>query len=136
MKIKRKRKKRRYYYNGKRCSKGERKIAIFLENNSYKFEQEKTFESCRSPKNNLLRFDFFLPELNTLIEFQGHHHFKPVNKYRKAKIVHEKTKIHDKIKKDFVIKNKITLIEIHHKEYDSIEEYLNLILSKIKDSQK
>ena len=80
-------KKRRYYFKGKRCSKGEFKICKFLQRLDIEFEREKTFSECRSLKGNLLRFDFFIPEYNLLIEFNGLHHYKPVNncyKYRQS----------------------------------------------------
>ena len=38
-------------YSGKRCSKGEYKIAKLLKKNNYRFIREKTFDSCKSPKN-------------------------------------------------------------------------------------
>ncbi len=118
--------KKKYYYNGKRCSKGEYRIAKILEYNYIPFIQEKTFDSCRSPKNNLLRFDFFLPDHNILIEFQGQHHYKPVNKYAKAKRVHNQTVIHDNLKKEFVKNNNFKLISIHYKHIDNLEDYIIL----------
>lgn len=122
--------KRRYYYNGKRCSKGEKRIAVILEENNIIFEQEKSFNSCRSPKNRLLRFDFYLPAYNILIEYQGNHHYAPINKYRKAKLVHEKTVIHDKIKKEFIKKHNIIFLEIHYKEYNQIQNIIETILGE------
>ncbi len=118
--------KRRYYYGGKRCSKGEFHIAKLLEFNGVPFIQEKTFESCRSPKNNLLRFDFYLTDHNILIEFQGHHHYKPVNRFKRALIVHKKTVVHDTIKRDFAVKQNIKLIEIHHKDINKLESLIIL----------
>ena len=125
------RKRKRYSYKGKRCSKGELKIAKILEELSIEFEREKTFEDCVSEKNNKLRFDFFLPKYNILIEFQGHHHFHPINRYRRARIVHEKTVKHDKIKRQFAQDNKYILYEIHHKEYDNLEETITNFLGEI-----
>ena len=116
--------KRRYYWKGRRCSKGEHKISKILTEHNIEFECEKTFDTCRSPKNHRLRFDFFLPTYNILIEFQGHHHFRPVNKYRRAKIVHEKTKVHDKIKREYVQQNNLVLFEIHYKDYENLEEII------------
>ena len=118
--------KRRYYYNRKRCSKGEYHIAKLLEFNQITFHQEQTFDLCRSPKNYLLRFDFYLPNYKTLIEFQGHHHYHPINKYRKAKYVHQQTVIHDQIKRDFAIQNGFKLIEIHHKYLKNIKDLIIL----------
>lgn len=41
------------------------------------FEKEKTFIDCVNPKTNfLLRFDFYLPDYNIIIEYDGEQHFK------------------------------------------------------------
>lgn len=121
--------KRRYYHRGKRCSKGEKRIATLLDKYQIVYEMERSFTTCRSPKNRPLRFDFYLPKHKACIEFQGHHHFGPVNKYRKAAEAHEKTVINDKIKRDWVFINGIFLIEIPHWNIEIFEapliEYLN-----------
>jgi len=131
--------KRRYYHKGKRCSKGEKRIAIFLDKHQIKYEMEKIFDDCKSPKNRPLRFDFYLEDYNVCIEFQGHHHYKPVNKYNKAKKIHTKTTIHDKIKREYVFNNGIFLIEIPHWNIDIFEEpllkYLNQLICNEKYSQ-
>ena len=123
--------KRRYYHKGKQCSKGEKKIAMFLEYNCIKFEMEKSFDTCRSLKNKLLRFDFYLPEYNVCIEFQGHHHYNPVNKHNTARIVHRKTVKHDVIKRNWTFNNGIYLIEIPHWNIDIFEEPLLKYLEKL-----
>lgn len=117
-------KKRRYYYNGKRVSKGERRIASILIKHKVVFETEKSFDGCINRKGNKLRFDFFLNELNILIEFQGHHHYRPVNKGWRAKRVHESTVLHDKIKKNFCINNGIGLLEIKYDEFEKLEDII------------
>jgi DNA-directed RNA polymerase subunit M/transcription elongation factor TFIIS len=53
---------------------GESKINIWLTNNNIFFEEEKTFEECRY--KNKLRFDFFLPNYNLCIEYDGEQHFE------------------------------------------------------------
>lgn len=50
-------------------SKGENKIEQILQDNNIKFERQKTFNDCRNI--NLLRFDFYLPEFDLLIEYDG-----------------------------------------------------------------
>jgi hypothetical protein len=84
-----------------------------------------------SLRGNLLRFDFYLEKYNILIEYQGHHHIKPINKYNRARRVHEKTKMHDEIKKLFAFKNKINLIEIYYTEFSEIETILTNLLMEI-----
>lgn len=128
--------KRRYYHKGKRCSKGEKRIAGFLDKHQIKYEMEKVFNECRSPKNRPLRFDFYLEDYNVCIEFQGHHHYKSVNKHRTAKIAHEKTTIHDKIKRDFVFHNGIFLIEIPHWNIDIFEEPLLKYLAQLMNNNE
>lgn len=57
-------------------SKGEEKISTILKQNNIIFEKEKTFSSCRFPETNkLARFDFYLPDFNVLIEFDGKQHY-------------------------------------------------------------
>lgn len=112
----------------RRSSKGEQAVAKFLTQHNITYIQEKSFDTCRSPKNRVLRFDFFLPDLNLLIEYQGHHHYAPINKYRRAKRVHEMTKLHDQIKRQFVIDNDFKFLEIHFKDFEKVDEILLKLL--------
>jgi len=116
--------KKRLYYEGKRVSKGENEIILFLNENNIIFEKEKTFGNCLSLKSNKLRFDFWLPMFNTLIEFDGLHHFKPVNKYRRAQNTHKSTVVNDEIKNSFCEENDINLIRISYKDM----KYISLLL--------
>lgn len=123
--------KKRQYYQGKRISKGEKKIAQFFDSHNIEYIREKTFKDCVNFKNNLLRFDFYLEQFNLLIEYQGQHHEKPVNKYKRAKIVHEKTTVHDGIKEIFAAKNEINLIKIYYQDYENVEIILEQLLEEI-----
>jgi len=107
---------------------GELNITNYLKDNKIRFEKEYTFDKCRSPKNYLLRFDFYLLDYNVLIEYQGQHHYFPVNKKRRAKTVHNKTKIHDGIKKQFCKSNNLPLIDIPYYEKDNIYSILDTYL--------
>jgi len=120
--------KKRYYHNGKRCSKGEKEIINFLVEHKIPFEKEKTFIDCLSPKYNKLRFDFFIPEKNILIEYDGEHHYAPVNKYRRAQQTHKQTVIHDKIKNKYCIDNDIQLVRIPYTHFNVITFNLSVLL--------
>lgn len=121
----------RYYYNGKRCSKGEYTLAKLLEKHNVKFVQEYGYSGLYGTGGGLLRFDFYLPDYDLLIEYQGLHHYRPVNKYRRAKKVHEQAKIHDELKWDFACSHGIKLLRISYKEYDKLEEILlTIVLNK------
>ena len=57
-------------------SKGERIIETFLLKNNIDFVREKTFDTCKNIRN--LPFDFYIPSRNTLIEYNGLQHYRPV----------------------------------------------------------
>lgn len=116
---------------------GETYIKNILDKKGIKYIREKKFPGCVSPKNNPLRFDFYLPEYHLLIEFQGKHHYEPVSKRYRAKKVHEYTKVHDMIKKIYCHTRKIPLIEIpyyHVKSEEDVQKYLKKEFDKIKSN--
>lgn len=49
-------------------SKGEQKITQILQQNKVHFETEKTFNDLRGGR---FRFDFYLPKLKIIIEYDG-----------------------------------------------------------------
>jgi hypothetical protein len=124
-------KKKRIYYKGKRVSKGEKRIIDFLIANNIPFENEKIFNDCRGRNNRYpLRFDFFLESYNLLIEYDGQHHYRPVNKGWRAKRVHDRTKINDEIKNNYIVNKKLGLLRISYQEYDDIETILRKVLDE------
>jgi len=61
-------------------SSGETKIKKLLTELKIEFEAQKSFETCRFPDTNALaRFDFYLPNYNCLIEYDGEQHFVSKN---------------------------------------------------------
>jgi len=123
---------KRQYYKGKKVSKGEKEIAQYFDTHNIKYVREKTFNGCINSNGNLLRFDFYLEHFNLLIEYQGHHHEKPINKYRRARIVHEKTVIHDRIKEKFAESHQINLFKIYYQDYKNIENILDELFDEIR----
>lgn len=101
-------------------SKGERKIRYFLESNDICFETQKTFYDCRNIKP--LPFDFYIPILNTCIEYDGEQHFKEVKVFTKQNL--EQIKLHDSIKTIYCKQNNIRLIRINYKNFNDIEKIL------------
>mgnify|MGYP003563087095 CR=1 FL=1 len=94
-------------------SHGERTIARFLYENKLIFERQKYFKECKNI--NPLPFDFYLPEHNTCIEFDGEQHFRPVLIFG-GKTTYEKIKINDKIKNKYCLDNDIRLIRIKYNQ--------------------
>lgn len=109
-------------------SKGEKKIEKILKDLRIDFIKQKTFEGCRF--KNRLKFDFYIPEKNTCIEFDGEHHFKSI-RYFGGKKAFEMQKIKDQIKNDFCKNNNIKLIRFRFDEDPNrIEKIINdLIIS-------
>jgi very-short-patch-repair endonuclease len=107
-------------------SKGEKHIAELLENLKISYIRQKTF-SYMGRKN--FRFDFYLPELNKAIEFDGGQHFE-ARDFFEGEDGLAKTKIRDAIKNLYCSENGISLLRIHYKDKDSIEEMLDVFLVK------
>lgn len=103
-------------------SKGERCIRNILEKNHIEYVAQKTFNECRGKKNKL-PFDFYLPQSNVLIEYNGEQHYTTV-KYFGGKETFERIKWCDEIKKAFAKNNNINLIEIKYDSFDNIENIL------------
>ena len=57
-------------------SSGESYIGDFLTKSKIVFEYQKRFIDCKYKR--VLVFDFFLPEKNLIIEYDGRHHFMPI----------------------------------------------------------
>lgn len=117
------------YRKRKSCrSHGERELKEIFDELNVRYMKEVKFDKCKSPKGKHLRFDFFLPDYNLLIEYQGVHHYKPINKYYRAQIVHRKTVEHDKLKIQFCDKHNIPLLQIPYWEREKIRE---IVLGRI-----
>ena len=104
-------------------SHGEREISLFLTNLKINYVREKRFTECKDKKS--LPFDFYLPEYNVCIEFDGIQHFQ-VNNYWNGEKGFETIKKHDKIKNIYCKKNGINLMRIKYDE--KIEEKLKVLI--------
>ena len=82
---------------------------ILTENNIY-FEREKIFKELGR-----LRFDFFLPEYDTLIEYDGIQHFKPIEFFGGESQL-EYVQSNDSKKNQFCTDNNIRLVRIRYDE--------------------
>ena len=111
------------HLNGQGCpmcenkSIGEKLIYKWLTDNSIKFETQKTFINCKNQRQ--LPFDFYLPDYNTLIEYDGKQHHKPIS-YMGGQSGFEYRKLNDKIKNDYAKNNNIKLLRISYIERNNI----------------
>lgn len=104
------------------------KVKEFLMQNDIEFTEQKVFEGCYYKKS--LRFDFYLPKFNILIEVQGGQHYNPVKLFGGKRNL-ELQKKRDKIKKDFCNYNKIFLLEIPYWSFDKNDSYKDIILKTL-----
>lgn len=110
-----------------RCkiSNGENKIREYLESNHINY----IYNSCSLKFLNKLKPDFYLPDYNLIIEYDGEQHFKPVRfgNYSddEAKNIFEKTKQNDKLKNKLCEENGIEVLRISYIEFNNIEDILN-----------
>jgi len=113
-----------------RCSesKGELLVNDILTNKEIDFVRQKKFLDCRLTskikKCRPLPFDFYIPELNTCIEYDGAQHYIPVEKWG-GEEKFKKQKIVDKFKNQYCKKNGIKLIRIPYTmKKEEIEPYI------------
>jgi predicted nucleic acid-binding Zn-ribbon protein len=106
-------------------SKGEEKIKTYLSLKNISFEVQKTFGGCK--KKRLMKFDFYLPDYNLCIEYDGEQHFKPLKHFGGEKDLTERQE-NDKIKTNYCLENRISLLRIRYDE--NIEQALDLFFSK------
>jgi len=92
-------------------------------------EHEYSFDDCLSPKGNKLRFDFYLPNNNLCIEYDGEFHFHEYEHIPKEKF--NTLQLHDKIKNEYCKQNNIKLLRIPYTQFDNIEFLINQELSWI-----
>jgi very-short-patch-repair endonuclease len=103
-------------------SKGELKVKQFLSDNNFIYKEQHRFNDC---KNILpLPFDFYLPDYNTCIEYDGEQHFRRF-RFEKNDDKLIKRQKRDKIKTDFCRENNIKLIRIKYTEIKKVDIILN-----------
>lgn len=111
-----------------KCSHGEIKIEEILTDLNLNYIKEYSFQELKSKRNKLLRIDFYLPENNTAIEFQGKQHYVPVEHFGGQKHF-DIQRENDQLKREYCKANNIQLIEIPYWDYDKIDEnYLKNLL--------
>lgn len=109
-------------------SKWETFISEYLTSLNISFNFQKRFDDCRNKKGtDMLPFDFYIKKLNIIIEYDGLHHFEPVNGWggeEKFKITQE----NDKIKNTYCKEKGIKLIRI---PYTCTKEEIIQIINNI-----
>lgn len=118
-----------------RSSKGELAVRKVLKRNNYIFKQQQRFDECKLTYP--LPFDFYLPQYNLLIEYDGLQHFEPYSfgsdKSEETKLKNfENIQIRDAIKNKFCEDNNIRLLRIPYWDFKNVETILTNYITSIR----
>ncbi len=99
---------------------GELKIKTYLEQKNISFIQQHSFDKCIFKRK--LKFDFYLPEWNACIEFDGRQHYVELNRKRQESL--NIIQARDATKNNFCLANNILLLRIPYWDSANIEKIL------------
>lgn len=114
-----------YGYGCALCkNKNEKLIYNLLVENGIDFEYQKNIKNISPSKNKKYKVDFYINNINIIIEYNGAQHYRPVKfggiSLEEANINFKKQRKRDRFIKNFCKENNITLIEIDGR-------YLNIL---------
>lgn len=117
--------------SGRGCPKcnisyGEKAISDYLDGHNITFKSQYTFLECKNVF--CLPFDFYLPDYNACIEYDGQQHFMEIDFFG-GKEGYIKRKRNDSIKNVFCEDNNILLLRIKYNE--NIVDVLNNFFNKL-----
>ena len=108
---------------------GEELIGNILTDLNINFQKEKCFSDLKNPKTDkFLRFDFYLPNYNILIEFDGKHHFEDT-----YQTTTDEYQFKDNIKNIWAQEHNYKLIRIPYTEINNINQDYLLQLIGVKE---
>lgn len=111
-------------------STGETMISRILSEMSISFETQKKYVGCKNVLQ--LPFDFYLPDYNLLIEYDGIQHFQPIKRFG-GDFGFDRVKKTDNIKNNFCFKNGINLLRIPYTEIKNLESVISNAINKNKE---
>ena len=114
-------------------SRGERLAESILQKHNICFVAQKRFDDCRDVYT--LPFDFYLQKYNLVIEIMGEQHEKPIDYFGGEDSFFKRIK-HDKIKRDYLSKNNIDILDIWYYDLDNMESLILDKINKIKNNTK
>lgn len=103
----------------RQLSRGERRIMEYLESHNIKYDREHSFD-WQSHK--AYRYDYYIPEYNLIIEYNGIQHYEETNFLHSSL---ETNNEHDQIKMNEAIANNYNYLVIPYTHYTQIAEILD-----------
>lgn len=108
-------------------------IQQFLDKNKIEYKPEYTIFIG----DDYYRYDFYLPQYNLFIEYDGQQHYEPVrfygNNIEENMKIFQKVQEHDKIKNKYCEENNIHLLRIPYWETKNIEMIINNCLQRLSE---
>ena len=105
---------------------GEQKILKILKENNIDFEEQKKYKDLFFKKQ--LKFDFYLPKYNLLIEYNGRQHYNFISFFDKTRKDFLESRHRDWLKRKYAKHNNINLLTIPYWEFNNLE---NILKSKL-----
>ena len=118
-----------------RPTRGEQKIIDYLDSimkGEYIYQQ--SYDDLLGINGGYLSYDFYLPQYNLLIEYQGEFHDGSADQQTEEEF--EIQKEHDRRKREYAKSHGINLLEIWYWDFDNIENILFNYLNKNKNLVK
>lgn len=115
-------------HSGCNKSLGEERLEKYLREYNINYIGQYRFGDCIRKERDM-PFDFYLPDLNIAIEYDGIQHYEPVVKFGGEKGFAE-LKLNDYFKTNYCIEHNIELIRVPYTEYNNMEEFLNNYFNK------
>jgi len=119
------------HINGHGCSlcnlsRGENRISNLLNLLGIEYKMNWKFDGCNGVNGGNLPFDFYIPDKNLVIEYDGRQHYEPVELFG-GQETYNKQVINDRIRDRWCLSNGIDIIRVSYKEND--EKILNSLSS-------
>lgn len=116
-------------------SKGEKEILKYLKENNIKYIPQHAFDNCVNEQTGRkLFFDFYIPEYNLCIEFDGEQHFFPLEIFGGAKKFNYLIQ-RDEIKNKYCKENNINILRIKYNQFKQINNILNNYVEHFKNKK-
>jgi phage FluMu protein Com len=122
---------------GCKASKGEAAVQMWLDAHSIAYTPQKMFDGCiNTLTGRKLKYDFYVPEHNTCIEFHGQQHYQAIlignndqvnwtqQQHTRAQVVFEEQRHRDRVKVQYCVDNDIKMLVIAYTEIKQVDVLL------------
>lgn len=105
-------------------SKGEARVKKYLDDHNIRYKEQYKFGQRQ-------RFDFFLPQYNSYIEYDGRQHYEPIDFFGGEEVFRRIQELD--MKKNLYCHGKYPLLRIRWDEYDEVEEIMDDFMDMVRE---